>query len=186
MRLADFVIDWLFKKNINTIFTVSGGGSIALCDALALQDKINYVCCHHEQSVAFAAEGYARTKLSLGVGIVTTGPGGTNAITGVASSWIDSIPLMIISGQVFSKQTIGDSNLRQLGVQESDVVTLSKPITKYSKMLTNKNDILYELEKCYHIANEGRKGPVWLDIPADLQNAQIEENDLKQYNFKKK
>ena len=102
---------------------------------------IEIIPFHHEQTASIAAEAYSRVSEKLGVAVVTSGPGSTNAITGVASAWIDSIPLMIISGQVFSKQTIGDSNLRQLGVQESDVVTLSKPITKYSKMLTNKNDI---------------------------------------------
>ena len=112
MRLANFVIEWLSSKGINNIFTVSGGGSIALCDATAISNTMSYYCCHHEQAAAFAAEGYARTTGNVGAALVTTGPGGTNAITGVSCAWIDSIPLIFISGQVFSNQTIGKSKLR--------------------------------------------------------------------------
>ena len=184
IRLSDYVISWLFQKGINTIFTVSGGGSIFLCDALSKDDRIKYICCHHEQAVSFAAEGYARANSKIGVGIVTTGPGGTNVLTGLAAAWIDSVPMLIISGQVFLNQTIGNTNLRQLGVQESNIVDLAKPVTKYSKMITNKDNIKFELEKCIDIACSGRPGPVLLDIPADIQNSYIEKNKLK--NFKSK
>ena len=183
-RLSDYVISWLYEKGITTIFTVSGGGSIFLCDALSKEENIRYVCCHHEQAVSFAAEGYARANNKIGVGIVTTGPGGTNILTGLAAAWIDSVPMLIISGQVFSNQTIGDTKLRQLGVQESNIIELASSVTKYSKMITNKNDIKFELEKCMNIACSGRPGPVLLDIPADIQNSYIEEDKLKKFNSK--
>ena len=129
MRLSDYVIEWLVSKNINNIFTVSGGGSIALCDAIANSNSMNYYCCHHEQAAAFAAEGYSRESYGVGAALFTTGPGGTNAITGVSCAWIDSIPIICISGQVFSNQTITNSKLRQLGVQEINIIDLVKPIT---------------------------------------------------------
>jgi acetolactate synthase-1/2/3 large subunit len=185
MRLADYVIRWLASKNINKIFTVSGGGSIALCDAVAISNEVNYYCCHNEQAAAFAAEGYARSKNDVGAGLFTTGPGGTNAITGVSCAWIDSIPVIFISGQVFSNQVIGKSKLRQLGVQEINIVDLVKPNTKYAVLLNSPNDIKYELEKAYHYATSGRPGPVWIDIPADMQVAQIDEKNLKTYKKNK-
>ena len=147
MLLADYVIEWLTNNDINNIFTVSGGGSIALCDALTKSNSMSYYCCHHEQAAAFAAEGYARASGKVGATLVTTGPGGTNALTGVSSAWIDSIPLIFISGQVFSNQLIGKSKLRQLGVQEINIIDLVKPNTKYAVCLKSPNDIKYELEK---------------------------------------
>lgn len=181
MRLADYVINWLASKNITKIFTVSGGGSIALCDAVAISNKVDYYCCHNEQAAAFAAEGYARSKNGVGAGLFTTGPGGTNAITGVSCAWIDSIPVMFISGQVFSNQVIGKSKLRQLGVQEINIVDLVKPNTKYAVLLKSSDDIKYELEKAYHYATSGRPGPVWIDIPADMQVTKIDVKSLKSY-----
>ena len=120
MRLADFVIKFLKKKKIDTVFTVSGGGSIFLCDALYKAKKLKYISCHHEQAASFAAESYSRFKNKPGAAIVTTGPGGTNCATGVACCWIDSVPTIFISGQVYLNQTIGSSGLRQIGVQEID------------------------------------------------------------------
>ena len=131
IRVADYVIRFLESKGIHTAFTMSGGGSIFLCDALYQAKKIKYVCCHHEQAVSFAVEAYSRCNLTPGVGIVTTGPGGTNTTTGVSCCWIDSIPAIFISGQVFLQQTISVNGTRQTGVQESDIVNLVKPITKY-------------------------------------------------------
>ena len=179
LRLADFVIEWLVDKNINNIFTVSGGGSIALCDALSMSNSMKYFCCHHEQAAAFAAEGYSRESNGVGAALLTTGPGGTNAITGVSCAWIDSIPLIFISGQVFSKQTINGSKLRQLGVQEINIVDLVRPNTKYATTIKNASDIKYELEKAYFYATSNRLGPVWIDIPADFQAQEIEPAKLK-------
>jgi len=178
IRLADYVIHYLEGLGVTEIFTVSGGGSIFLCDALAQSQKIRYVCCHHEQAVAMATEAYARVRQSLGVSLVTSGPGGTNAITGVAGSWTDSVPHLTISGQVFLKQTIGNSGLRQLGIQEINIVDLVRPITKYAHMVTEPRSIRYHLEKAVHRATCGRPGPAWLDIPADLQNAKIDDTTL--------
>ena len=118
MKLSDFVIKFLEQKKIDTVFTVSGGGSIFLCDALYKAKKIKYIACHHEQAVSYATESYSRVKNKPGAAIVTTGPGGTNTASGVAACWIDSVPAIFISGQVFLNQTIGNSRLRQVGVQE--------------------------------------------------------------------
>ena len=114
MRLADYVVQFLEQKKINTVFTVSGGGSIFLCDGLYKAKKLKYISCHHEQAVSFAAESYARSSNRTGCALVTTGPGGTNAITGLTSSWIDSVPVIFISGQVFLNQTIGSSKKDKL------------------------------------------------------------------------
>ena len=184
IRLADFVIDFLYKKNIKKIFTVSGGGSIFLCDALYKSKKVEYIACHHEQAVSFAAESYARQSNSVGGAVVTSGPGGTNSLTGTASAWIDSVPVFFVSGQVFLNQTIGKTGVRQLGVQEIDIISLVKPITKYSVMIEKPNEILYHLEKAYDLCNSGRPGPVWIDIPANIQNAIIDNKNLIQYKKK--
>ena len=184
MRLADYIIKFLEKKKINTIFTVSGGGSIFLCDALYESKKIKYISHHHEQAASFAAESYARSKNDVGCCFVTTGPGGTNTTTGVSSAWIDSIPVMFISGQVFLNQTIKNSKKRQIGVQEINIIDIVKPITKFSKMITDPNSINYYLEKAYSICKSGRPGPVFIDIPADIQNAKVDENKILNYSFK--
>ena len=181
MRLADFVIEFLERKKIDTVFTVSGGGSIFLCDALYKAKKLKYVSCHHEQAVAYATESYARAKNKPGAAIVTTGPGGTNTTSGVACCWIDSVPSLFISGQVYLNQTIEQSGLRQVGVQEFDIINMVKPFTKYAVMVREPNDIKYHLEKAYHICTKGRPGPVWLDIPANIQNAEINKKTLKSY-----
>ena len=186
MRLADYVIEFLEKKGIKTVFTVSGGGSIFLCDALYKAKKLKYIACHHEQAVAYAAEGFARIRNKPGAALVTTGPGGTNATSGVACCWIDSVPAIFISGQVFLNQTIGNSGVRQIGVQEFDIVSMVKSSTKYAVMVKNPEDIKYHLEKAYHLCSTGRPGPVWIDIPANIQNAKIEVKKLKGYKEIKK
>lgn len=183
IKLSDFVINFFEKKKTKVIFTVVGGGSIFLCDSLYKNKKIKYVACHHEQSVAYAAESYARYNNQTSVALVTTGPGGTNAISGVASCWIDSVPVIFISGQVFSNQMINDSHVRQKGVQESNMIDIVKSITKFSICIKNKKDILYILEKAYHIANSERPGPVWIEIPADIQNSWIDLKKDKLKNF---
>ena len=181
ISVSDYVIKFLERKKIKNIFTVSGGGSISLCDALHRSKKIKYICCHHEQAASFSAEGYARAKNTLGCALVTTGPGGTNAITGVSSAWIDSVPVLFLSGQVFLNQTIKNTSKRQIGVQEIDIISLVKPITKYSVMINNPYSIKYNLEKAYYESLSGRPGPVWIDIPADIQNFKIDETKLVGY-----
>ena len=185
LTVSDYVIKFIEKIKVKNIFTVSGGGSISLCDALYRSKKIKYICCHHEQAASFSAEGYARAKKNIGCALFTTGPGGTNAITGVASAWIDSVPVLFISGQVFINQTIQSSKKRQIGVQEIDIISLVKPITKYSVIVKDPHSIKFHLEKAYYLSMMGRPGPVWIDIPADIQNSNIEQNKLKSFKIPK-
>ncbi len=182
IRVADYVVQFLEDYGVENIFTVSGGGSIFLCDAVASAKKLKYFCCHHEQAVSYASEAYARTKNSLGVSLVTTGPGSTNAISGACGSWMDSVPHLLISGQVFLNQTIGTTGLRQLGVQEINIIDIMKPVTKYAVMVTDPETIKYHLQKAIHLATTGRPGPVWIDIPANIQNAQINKEELIEFN----
>ena len=176
IKVSDYIVEFLRKKNISTVFTVSGGGCIHIIDSLGKSD-IEYICCHHEQSATMAAEGYARINNLPSCAVLTTGPGGINALTGVMGAFTDSIPMFIISGQVSLSQTIGDSGCRQIGEQEFPIIPTVKLMTKYSVMITNKNDIHSELEKAYDIMMSDRYGPVWLDIPLDIQGALI-ENDI--------
>lgn len=173
MRLADFVMSFLEHQGVRDIFVVTGGGAIFLDDALGLNKNIHYYCCHHEQAVAMAAEAYARVKSDLGVSLVTTGPGGTNTITGVCGSWTDSVPHLIISGQVFLNQTIRNTGVRQLGVQEINIIDLVKPVTKYAVMIEDPATIKYHLQKAIYIAKTGRPGPVWIDIENPHRNFSI-------------
>lgn len=181
MKVSDLVIKFLEDKNISHVFTVSGGGSMHLVDSLGRAEKLKYVCVHHEQVAAMAVEGFARLKEDISAAIVTTGPGGTNTLTGVLGCWLDSIPSIFISGQVNLSQTSKGTGCRQIGDQEFDIVSTVENMTKYAVMVTDKNDILYELEKAYEIATTGRPGPVWIDIPLDIQGANVELDDLKKY-----
>lgn len=185
MKVSDIVIDFLESKNVKHVFTISGGGCIHLIDSLG-RSNIEYVCVHHEQSAAMAAEGYSRITNDIGVCIVTTGPGGTNALTGVLGCWLDSIPTIFISGQVSLSQISENTGCRQIGDQEFDIISTVKSMTKYSKMIKDKTEILYELNKAYEIAKSGRPGPVWIDIPLDIQGAIVEESELKQYQTQNK
>ncbi len=182
VRLADYVVSFLERQGVKDIFLVTGGGALFLDDAVGLNKKIQYYCCHHEQAVAMAAEAYARVKGDLGVSLVTTGPGGTNAITGVCGSWTDSVPHLIISGQVFLNQTIRNTKVRQLGVQEINIIDIVKPVTKYAVMIEDPQTIKYHLQKAIYLAKTGRPGPVWIDIPANIQNAKINEDELKDFD----
>ncbi len=183
LRLSDYVIEFFEKQGVGHIFTVSGGGSIFLCDALGKAKKMKYIACHHEQAAAMATEAYARVRQKLGVTLVTTGPGATNAITGVAGSWLDHVPHVVLSGQVFLSQTIQKHpGLRTLGVQEINIIDIVRPITKYAVMLENAQEIRYHLEKAVYLATHGRPGPVWLDIPANIQNASIDPATLNGFD----
>jgi len=183
MRVADYIAQFIadHEQTAKTIFMVSGGGNMHLIDALGKNEGLQYVCNHHEQACAMAAEGYARVSNKIGIAYVTTGPGGTNAITGVMGAWVDSIPMLIISGQVKFETTIASQpelKLRQLGDQEINIVDIVRPITKYAVMITDKNSIRYHLEKAVYEAKNGRPGPVWLDIPLDIQGAQVDPEEL--------
>lgn len=181
MRVADYVIDFIYKHNVKDIFTVSGGGIMYVDDAIAKHKKIKYICNHHEQASTLAADSYSRITQELGVSVVTSGPGATNSITGVLESWVDSTPCMIISGQSKKKETIKNSslNIRQFGVFEVDITTMVKSITKYSIMITDPNSIRYHMEKAYYLAKSGRPGPVWVDIPLDVQGSLVDINNLR-------
>ena len=185
MRVSDYVIQFLRDKyQVDTIFMVSGGGCIFLVDSAGNTEGVKYVATHHEQAAAIAAEGYARVNNKLGACIVTSGPGGTNAITGTLCSWLDSIPVIVISGQVNKELTTNytRSPLRQLGDQEFDIVETVKNMTKYAVQVNDYKDIRYHLEKACHLATSGRPGPVWIDIPLNVQSVQIEPEDLKGYD----
>jgi acetolactate synthase-1/2/3 large subunit len=171
--VSDYIIQFLEDKGVEHIFTVSGGGSIFLCDALQRAKRMKYVCCHHEQAAGYAAEAYGRLR-GLGVCLVTSGPGGTNAVSACASAWLDSVPVIFISGQAFLKQTIKKHpGLRQLGVQEINIIDIVQDITKYSCLMDRAGMVKPLMNIVHHIATTGHKGPVWLDIPGDIQNAAI-------------
>lgn len=180
MKLSDYVASFIADQGVRHVFLVTGGGAMHLNQSLGAQSKIESICNSHEQASAMCAESYAKVTNHLGVCMVTTGPGGTNAVTGVTGAWLDSTPTLFISGQVkrpdrmFDKQ--GTSlGMRQLGVQEVDIVSIVKPITKYAVTVLDPAEIRYHLEKAVHLAISGRPGPVWVDIPLDVQAAPLED-----------
>lgn len=185
IKVSNFIFQHLVEKHgIEHCFLVTGGGAMHLNDAIGHTKGLTYICNHHEQASAIAAEGYYRTCGKLCVTNVTTGPGGTNAITGVLGQYLDSIPGLYISGQIKTstyKHTYPYLPLRQLGDQEADIVSVVTPITKYAKTVYNPLDIKYELDKAIAIALDGRPGPVWLDIPLDVQGAMVDETQMKEF-----
>jgi len=188
MNNAEYIIKFLLKKGCNTAFGVTGGGAMFLNEAFRKEKKLNFIFMHHEQAAAMAADAYYRIKKKPAILSVTSGPGGTNSITGVIGAWIDSVPLIVISGQVESKDLIKDTNTRQIGIQEANIIDISKPIVKYSKVLSKTSDIGFEIDKAFKIANEGRPGPVWLDIPLDVQSQKfkLSKKKIKLIKNKKK
>lgn len=184
IKLSDYIFEFLQSRNINTAFSVSGGAAAHLLDS-AKKYQVKYIANYHEQASAMAAEGYARINSTPALVLVTNGPGSSNTITGVVGAYQDSIPMFIISGQVPTSQTLSTNpKLRQLGVQELDIINVVSSITKYAVQITDPNDIKYHLEKAYYECTTGRKGPVWLDIPLDMQSALIETSELKGYTPK--
>ena len=179
MKLSDYVVRFIADQGVKHVFLVTGGGAMHLNYSLGAQKEITPVCNSHEQASAICAEGYAKATNRLGVCMVTTGPGGTNAVTGVAGAWLDSTPTLFISGQVKRPDRMFDQDgrprgMRQLGVQEVDIVSIVKPITKYAVTILDPSEIRYHLEKALYLAVTGRPGPVWIDIPLDVQAAPIE------------
>jgi acetolactate synthase-1/2/3 large subunit len=178
IRMADYVFRYLADYGIRHVFLVVGGGAMHLNDALNKEKRIQFVCVHHEQAAAIAAEGYSRAGGGLGVVSVTSGPGGTNALTGVIGQWLDSVPVLYLSGQVKFETTIAsvpELGLRQLGDQEINIVDIVRPVTKYARMITDPESIKAELPKAIGLALSGRPGPVWLDIPLNVQGALIDD-----------
>lgn len=184
MKVAQYIADFLVKQGVTDVFTVTGGGAMHLNDALGHKEGLHSTYNHHEQACSIAAEGYARATGKVAAVCVTSGPGGTNAITGVLGGWQDSIPMFIISGQVKRETTTWSTDvpLRQLGDQEFQIVDTVKTMTKYAVMITEPNEIRYHLEKAWYLCMNGRKGPVWLDIPLDVQAAPIETEELKGFD----
>jgi acetolactate synthase-1/2/3 large subunit len=184
IRVADFVAQYLADHGVRHVFMLTGGGAMHLNDAFGLEKRIQVICNHHEQACAMASEGYARISGQPGVVCVTSGPGGTNALTGVLGEWLDSIPALYISGQVRYQNTVASTGLplRQFGDQEASIIEIVKPITKYAAMVIDPATIRYHLEKALYIAMHGRKGPVWLDIPLDVQASQVEPEKLIPYS----
>jgi acetolactate synthase-1/2/3 large subunit len=188
MKLSDYVLHFVANLGIKNLFLVTGGGAMHLNASLAEETRIHPICNSHEQASAICAEGYAKATNGLGVCMVTTGPGGTNAVTGVAGAWLDSTPTLFLSGQVKRPDRMFDAitgkplGMRQLGVQEVDIVSIVSPITKYAVTVLEPNDIRYHLEKAVYLALNGRPGPVWIDIPLDVQASPIDENTLRSFD----
>jgi acetolactate synthase I/II/III large subunit len=181
IRVADYIAKSLVDHGVKHIFMVTGGGAMFLNNAFGTEEQIQCVFNHHEQACAMAAEGYARITGRTSVVNVTSGPGSINALNGVFGAWTDSIPMLIISGQVKREtlmSTYPELNLRQLGDQEVDIMQMVRGITKYSELIVDPNSIRYHLEKALYLAQNGRPGPCWLDIPIDVQSALIDEGTL--------
>jgi acetolactate synthase I/II/III large subunit len=178
MKLSDYVFRFVARQKVRHVFMVAGGGAMHLNDSAGHCAGIQFVSTLHEQAAAMAAETYAKLNENLGVALVTTGPGGTNAITGTAGAWLDSTPCLFISGQVKRSDLIGETGVRQMGVQELDIVSIVKSITKYAVTVMEPATIRYHLEKAVCLARTGRPGPVWIDIPLDVQAAQIDPASL--------
>ena len=182
MKFSDYLASYLYKKKLRNIYSVTGAGSMHFNDSIGSHKGLNVTYVHHEQAAAMAAEGEARITRLPGVVNVSTGPGGTNALTGVAGSWIDSIPMLIISGQVMKKDIGTSKGYRQLGVQEANVIEMVKPITKFSITLKNPYDIEILFDKAIKLSTEGRPGPVWIEIPLDIQSFNLDLKKIKKTN----
>jgi acetolactate synthase-1/2/3 large subunit len=186
MRVADYIAQQTAQHGVRHVFLVTGGGAMHLNDAFGRCTDLKYVCCHHEQAVAMAAEAYTRVSGELPVVNVTTGPGGINAMNGVFGAWVDSIPMMIISGQVRRETTMFKNGLlgkiRQLGDQEADIIGMVKGITKYAVTIDEPSSIRYHLERAFYLTRHGRPGPCWIDVPVDVQGAQIDPEALVGYD----
>jgi len=185
-RVADFIADWLHKElGTSKIFLVTGAGVMHLTDGIAKHQELTAVCLHHEQSVSMAVEAYSQATGETGVAYVSTGPAATNALTGLAGAWQDSVPCFFFSGQVKVSETSRNSGvegLRQFGVQELDILPIVASVTKYATQVVDPGSILYELEKAKFLAENGRPGPVWLEIPLDVQSAYVEETELRGFS----
>jgi len=186
LRVADYIFRTLADHGARHVFVVTGGGAMHLDDALGREPRLTYVCNHHEQASAMAAEGYARITGSFGVACVTSGPGGVNALNGVFGAYTDSIPVIVISGQM-KRETLLRTHgltgrLRQLGDQEVDIVRMAESVTKYAVCVTEPESIRYHLGRALHLAVSGRPGPVWIDVPVDVQAAMVEPDTMRAYD----
>ena len=178
MNVSDYIINYLSEIGVKKVFVVYGAANGNLIDSFTRNEKIDYVATMHEQGGGFAAEGYAKVSKNLGVAIATSGPGGMNFVTSMGNCFYDSVPCLFLTGQVKTRYMRTDKSVRQIGFQESDMVSITTPVTKYSKLVENPMDIRYELEKAIYIAKSGRPGPVHLDLPIDVQKAEIDSEEL--------
>jgi len=179
MKFSDYLANYLYKNKLKNIYCVTGAGSMHFNDSIGSHPGLNVVYTHHEQAAAMAAEGEARITRLPGVVNVSTGPGGTNALTGVTGAWVDSIPMLVISGQVMRKDIGTKSGLRQLGVQEANVVEMARPVTKFCKTIMDPYDVDIILDEAIKKSTEGRPGPVWIEIPLDVQSFNLDLNKIK-------
>ena len=186
IKLSDYVMKFVASQGVKHIFMLPGGGCMHLVDSLGRNRKLRFIPMLHEQAAAIAADASAQYTGKPGVVLVTTGPGGTNTVTGVAASWIDSTPVIYLSGQAKRADLLKGRGVRQMGVQEVDVVSIVSSITKYAVTVMRPEDIRFHLEKAVQLAHEGRKGPVWIEIPLDVQGSLIDEKKLKGFTPSKK
>lgn len=187
IKVSDYIVQRLVEFGIKDVFMISGGGAMHLNDSVGRNENIRYICNHHEQASAIAAEGYARASGKMAVVIVTSGPGGTNTMTGVIGQWLDSIPVLYISGQVKQETTIAscpEIPLRQLGDQEINIIDIVRHVTKFAATVTNPLETRCLLDKAIYVATTGRPGPVWLDVPLDVQSATVNKKEMQPYNPK--
>jgi len=180
MKVSDYVAKFIQRQGVRDVFLLPGGGCIHLVDSIG-KSSLNFICNLHEQACSIAADAYGQYTNNIGVCLVTTGPGGTNAMTGLAAAWLDSTPMLVLSGQVQKKDMIGGRGTRQIGFQEIDMVSVVKPLTKYAITVLEPTEIRYCLEKAVYLAKSGRPGPVWVDIPLDVQACLIDENEIEGY-----
>lgn len=183
MKLSDYVAKFLAENNINYVFGVTGGAVVHLFDSIARNKKLTYICSQHEQAAAMAADGFFRTKGKMAAAIATSGPGATNLITGVCNAYFDSVPMFCITGQVATFRLKRDLKVRQIGFQETDVVPMFKPVTKYAVLVDDPERIRFELEKALYLSKTGRPGPVLVDISDDIQRAEIHPSKLKPFKI---
>ena len=186
MKLSDYVVGFVADLGVKHVFVVTGGGAMHLNDSLARCERLEFICNHHEQACAIAADNYSKATDRIGVAMVTTGPGGTNTITGLAAAFLDSTPCLFLSGQVKRADRMFAEDgtplgVRQKGPQEIDIISLVKPLTKYAVTVTDPASIRYHMEKAVHLAFSGRPGPVWIDLPLDIQASNIDETSLAPY-----
>jgi acetolactate synthase-1/2/3 large subunit len=186
IKVSDLIVRFFEEKKVKHIFLLSGGMMMHLLDSVSRSSQIRYVCNHHEQACSIATEAYARVANTVGICYATSGPGATNTVTGIAGAWLDSSPVMFLTGQSRATLTArgsGIEDLRMLGNFEVDITEIVKPITKYSVFVDQPNDVLYHLEKAYYLAAEGRPGPVLLDLPLDIQAATVDEDNLRRFEI---
>jgi len=183
MKLSDYVIDFLAKRGTTHAFGISGGAAVHLFESVARNPNMDYICSQHEQSAAISADGYSRSTGRMGVAITTSGPGATNLLTGVCCSYYDSVPTLMLTGQVATHRLKGDRPVRQVGFQETDVLSIYSTVTKYAAQIRDPNVTRYELEKAWYMATEGRPGPVLIDIPDDLQRANVEHGTMRSFSI---